>query len=55
MGAANVAIIAFGDLLLTLTSAYVLRYSDKGSGADMNGSYWCPVSQARGMRVQVPG
>ncbi|MFM2371919.1 MAG: hypothetical protein RIS85_1641 [Pseudomonadota bacterium] len=35
----------FGDLLITLTSQYQLRYPDCGSGSDMDGSFWHPLGE----------
>lgn len=32
----------FGDLLITLTSGYDMRYPDSGSGARMDGTFWHP-------------
>jgi hypothetical protein len=37
--------IPFGDLLITLTSAYDWRYNDSGSGSDRDGSFFHPQSQ----------
>jgi hypothetical protein len=39
------AVQPYGDLLLTLTSAYDLRYNDKGSGAHEDGAFWHPQPQ----------
>jgi hypothetical protein len=33
----------FGDLILTFTDQFDLRYNDKGSGAHHDGAYWHPV------------
>ncbi|MCO7225150.1 Vps62-related protein [Pleionea sp. CnH1-48] len=33
----------FGDLILTFTDQYELRWNDKGSGAHSDGAYWHPV------------
>jgi hypothetical protein len=48
----------FGDLLITLTSAYDMRYPDDGSGAQMDGTFWHPRLEG-GFRplgsVCVPG
>lgn len=33
----------FGDLIITFTDQFQLRYNDKGSGADKDGAYWHPV------------
>lgn len=32
----------FGDLILTFTSKFHLRYNDEGSGATKNGAFWHP-------------
>ncbi|WP_144394522.1 Vps62-related protein [Pleionea sediminis] len=32
----------FGDLILTFTDSFDLRWNDKGSGADRDGAYWHP-------------
>ncbi|NBC35251.1 Vps62-related protein [Novosphingobium sp. FSY-8] len=37
----------YGDLLITLTSAYQVRYPDRGSGAHMDGTFWHPVGDER--------
>lgn len=34
----------FGDLILTFTDDFVLRWNDKGSGADRDGAYWHPIA-----------
>jgi hypothetical protein len=38
----------YGDLRVTLTSAYDWRWDDKGSGANRDGAFWHPQSQAGG-------
>jgi hypothetical protein len=35
----------YGDLIVTLTSAYDWRWSDRGSGAGRNGGFWHPQPQ----------
>jgi Vacuolar protein sorting-associated protein 62 len=35
----------FGDLLITLTSGYDMRYNDRGSGSPMDGTFWHPRSE----------
>lgn len=45
---------AFGDLLVTLTSEYELRYRDSGSGADTDGAYYHPRSQVSMFACEVP-
>ncbi|KAL2129179.1 hypothetical protein VTI74DRAFT_8107 [Chaetomium olivicolor] len=39
----------YGDLLVTMTSAYDWRWNDRGSGADRDGAFWHPKPQ-RDMR-----
>lgn len=34
--------VQFGDLILTFTSAFTLRWNDKGSGGDHDGAFWQP-------------
>ncbi len=36
----------FGNLILTFTDTFTLRYNDKGSGADRDGAYWHPTPPA---------
>ncbi len=36
----------FGDLILTFTDQYELRWNDQGSGANADGAYWHPLPPA---------
>jgi hypothetical protein len=35
----------FGDIQITLTSSYQLKYRDAGSGANRDGAFWHPVGE----------
>ncbi|KAH9865146.1 hypothetical protein IAQ61_009093 [Plenodomus lingam] len=44
----NNTVQPYGPLLVTLTCKYDLAWSDAGSGADKDGSFWTPKSQNNG-------
>jgi hypothetical protein len=45
----------YGDLLVTLTSAYAWRWNDKGSGAKRNGGFWHPAPQGPQKELRALG
>ncbi|KAK4041406.1 hypothetical protein C8A01DRAFT_14838 [Parachaetomium inaequale] len=47
--------LAYGDLRITLTSAYDWRWDDTGSGAAKNGAFWHPQSQGAGGAMRPLG